>query len=74
MRLTSGRGLAFGQAILEQNLQSRDDLVDIALRLGVALAGDCNRGSGHAVASFVHERVEHDRREQIRVLGGGLVL
>ncbi len=72
--LTSGSGLAFGQAILEQNLQSRVDLVDIALRFGVALAGDCNRGGGHTVASFVHERVKYDRRQQIRVLGGGLLL
>ncbi len=71
--LTSGSRLTFGQAILEQNLQSRNDLVYIALRLGVALAGDGNRGGGHAVG-FVHERVEYDRRQQIRVLGGGLLL
>ena len=72
--LTQRSGLAFGQAIPEQDLQSRHDLLDIALCVGVAFTGNGDRGDGHAVASFADERVQYDRREQIRVLGVTVVL
>ena len=74
VRLTQRSELAFSQAIPEQDLQSRHDLVDIALHVGVTLAGNGDRGDGHAVASFADERVQYDRREQIRVLGAAFVL
>jgi hypothetical protein len=58
-----GVALAFGQAIFEQESQSRLDLFYVLRFAGVALAGDGNGGDSHTVARFVYERVQYDRRE-----------
>ena len=67
-------GLVFGQTVFEQQPQGSLNFLQVVWLVGVALASDGNRGGSHTVASFAHERMQHDRRQQVRVLGDAFVL